>query len=85
MTGEAGRAARSVRAAERAFDAVFGLRANPLRQLGALAFWMLWIVVASGLWIYVLYDTSVAGAWRSVNEMTEHQPWAADLMRSLHR
>ena len=85
MTGEAGRAARSVRAAERAFDAVFGLRANPLRQLGALAFWMLWIVVASGLWIYVLYDTSVAGAWRSVNDMTEHQPWAAGLMRSLHR
>jgi len=85
MTSEPALPARAVRAAERAFDAVFGVAANPLRQLGALAFWMLWIVVASGFWIYALYDTSVAGAWRSVNDMTEQQPWAAGLMRSLHR
>lgn len=76
--------ARAVRRAERAFDRLFGLRANPLRQLGALAFWLLWIVVASGFWIYVLYETSVAGAWASVDAM-RLQPWGAGLMRSLHR
>jgi coenzyme F420-reducing hydrogenase delta subunit/ferredoxin len=74
-----------VRAAERALDRPFSAAANPLRQLGALCFWMLWIVVASGFWIYALYDTSVDGAHASVQAMTEQQPYAAGLMRSLHR
>ena len=76
---------RWVRAAERALDRVFGAPANPLRQLGALSFWMLWIVVASGFWIYALYETSVGGAYRSVQAMTEQQPLTGGLMRSLHR
>jgi len=79
------RAERAVRAAERALDRWFGAAANPLRQLGALTFWMLWIVVASGFWIYALYETSVDGAYRSVQAMTEQQPLAGGLMRSLHR
>src|SRR5262245_28574450 len=79
------RAARAVRAAERALDRPFGTAANPLRQLGALTFWMLWIVIASGFWIYALYETSVDGAYRSVQAMTEQQPLAGGLMRSLHR
>ncbi|MFO1273301.1 MAG: cytochrome b N-terminal domain-containing protein [Rubrivivax sp.] len=76
--------ARAVRRAERALDRWFGLRANPLRQLGAWCFWLLWIVVASGFWIYVLYETSVEGAWASVDAM-RLQPWGAGLGRSLHR
>ncbi len=75
---------RAWRRAERLFDLCFGLRANPLRQLGALCFWLLWVVVASGFWIYALYETSVAGAWSSV-QGTGLQPWGAGLMRSLHR
>lgn len=78
------RAERAVRAAERALDRPFGSAANPLRQLGALSFWMLWIVVASGFWIYALYETSVDGAYASVQAMAE-QPLGAGLMRSLHR
>ena len=79
------RGERWVRAAERALDRAFGPAANPLRQLGALSFWMLWIVVASGFWIYALYETSVDGAYASVQAMTDRQPLAAGLMRSLHR
>jgi len=82
---EPGLSARCVRAAERLFDAGFGVEGNPLRQLGALTFWMLWIVVASGFWIYALYETSVDGAYASVQAMTEQQPLSAGLMRSLHR
>ncbi|HEU5295064.1 MAG TPA: hydrogenase iron-sulfur subunit [Burkholderiaceae bacterium] len=82
---DAGGPERCVRAAERALDRVFGTVANPLRQLGALTFWMLWIVVVSGFWIYALYETSVDGAYRSVQTMTEQQPLAGGLMRSLHR
>ena len=79
------RSERWVRAAERTLDRAFGAAANPLRQLGALTFWMLWIVVASGFWIYALYETSVDGAYASVQAMTDQQPLAGGLMRSLHR
>jgi len=80
-----GLAVRTVRRAESALDAAFGAAANPLRQLGALAVWLLWAVVASGAWIYAVYETSVAGAWESVQWMTEGQPWGAGLARSVHR
>ena len=76
---------RAVRACERAFDRFFGLRGNPLRQLGALTLWMLWIVVASGFYVYVFYETSVADAWRSTAALGDEQPLAGGLMRSLHR
>lgn len=79
------RAERFVRAAERALDQVFGAHANPLRQLGALAIWLLWWVLASGLYVYVFYETSVDGAYRSVQALGDTQPWAGGLMRSLHR
>ncbi|MBE7420051.1 MAG: cytochrome b N-terminal domain-containing protein [Ideonella sp.] len=78
------RTAHAVRAAERALDALFGPAANPLRQLGALAFWMLWWVVVSGFWIYALYDTSVRGAYESVQAISA-QRFGAGLMRSVHR
>lgn len=48
-----------------------------LRQLGALAFLLFWIVAATGIYLYVFLDTSAAGAWRSVNDI--------GVMRSLHR
>ncbi|MCK6422414.1 MAG: hydrogenase iron-sulfur subunit [Aquabacterium sp.] len=80
-----GAAVRLVRRTEQAFDRLFGAPANPLRQLGALAVWLLWIVVASGFWIYALYETGVDGAWRSVQEMNTDQPYTSGLMRGLHR
>lgn len=79
------RAERLVRAAERALDRVFGAHANPLRRLGALATWLLGWVLVSGLYVYVFYETSVDGAYRSVQALGEVQPWAGGLMRSLHR
>lgn len=80
------RAALSVwRRLEHGFDAVFGTRANPLRQLGALGLCCLWLLVASGVYLYVFFDTSVAGAYRSIVDMTRDQPWAGGVIRSLHR
>lgn len=55
----------------------FGARGDPLRQLGALAMLLFWIVAATGIYLYVFLDTSVAGAWQSVEEQR--------LARSLHR
>ena len=70
---------------EHGFDAAFGATGNPLRQLGALGFLALWLLVASGVYLYVVIDTSVAGAYLSIVDMGRQQPWAGGLLRSLHR
>lgn len=80
-----GRAARAFRRLERGLDRICGESDNPLRQLGAMGFHLFWIVVASGIYLYIYYDTSVAQAWESVQRLTTDQPWAGGLMRSLHR
>lgn len=70
---------------EQAFDRAFGSTANPLRQLGTLAFLALWLLVASGIWLYVVLDTSVAGAHASIAALSQ-APWSpGGLVRSLHR
>ena len=70
---------------EGGFDRAFGARANPLRHLGALGFFLFWIVVATGVYVYALYDTSAAGAWLSVQRLSDEQPWLGGVARSLHR
>ena len=47
------------------FDAFFGAAANPWRHLGPLGFLFLWIVVVSGIYVYIMFDTSVAVSARS--------------------
>jgi coenzyme F420-reducing hydrogenase delta subunit/ferredoxin len=80
-----GRLATLVRRVERAFDAVCGEADNPLRQLGALGFQLFWLVSITGGYLYIFYDTSVAGAWSSIERLTVDQWWAGGVMRSLHR
>ena len=76
---------RVLDAVEAVFDRSFGPRSNPWRHLGALGFFLYWIVAASGIYVYVLFDTSVAGAYASVERMSR-DPWhLAGVMRSLHR
>jgi ferredoxin/coenzyme F420-reducing hydrogenase delta subunit len=83
--GSGARGPRLVHALERGLDRAFGREANPLRQLGAIGFWLFWIVAASGTYLYVFFDTSVDGAWRSLDALGRDQPWAGGLLRSLHR
>jgi len=78
-------AARALRALERGFDQVFGAAANPLRQLGALAFLAFCIALASGAYLYVAFDTSAAGAHRSIEALSTGQPWLGGIVRSMHR
>ena len=73
------------RAVEQRFDRAFGATGNPLRQLGALAFLALWLLALSGIWLYVVLDTSAAGAYASIAALSR-APWSpGGLMRSLHR
>ena len=67
------------------FNAVFGDRANPLYHLGAISFFLFWLVAVSGLYLYAFFETSVAGAYASVEALTHGQWYAGGIMRSLHR
>lgn len=67
------------------FEAAFGPRLNPLTQLGTLGWFLFWIVAASGIYVYVFFDTGVTQAWESLARLESAQPYAGGLMRSLHR
>jgi NAD(P)H-flavin reductase/ferredoxin len=67
------------------FNRLFGERLNPFYYLGAIAWFQLWIVVASGLYLYAFFETSVAAAYASVEGLTHAQPWAGGIVRSVHR
>ena len=73
------------RAAERRFDAAFGAAANPLRHLGSIGFLCFWLLAGSGIVLYALLDTSVAGAYASIDALSR-APWRLGaLLRGLHR
>jgi coenzyme F420-reducing hydrogenase delta subunit/ferredoxin len=67
------------------FDALFGQKANPLYHLGALSFFFFWIVAASGIYLYIFFETSIDGAYLSVEHLTREQWYLGGVMRSLHR
>ena len=70
---------------ETAFGAVFGPRLNPVVQLGALGWFLFWIVAATGVYLFVFFDTGVVNAYGSVQWITESQWFHAGIARSLHR
>lgn len=70
---------------ELGFDAAFGARTNPWRHLGAIAFYLFWIVAATGAYLYAGLDTSVDGAYASVQRITQGQWPLGGVVRSLHR
>ena len=70
---------------ERGFDAAFGSGLNPLRHLGAVGFMLLWLLAASGIYLYAVLDTSAAGAYRSIDQLSRG-PWhLGGALRSVHR
>ncbi|MCG3169487.1 MAG: Cytochrome b6 [Pseudomonadales bacterium] len=70
---------------ESAFNVAFGPHWNPWYQLGALSFYFFWIVCISGLYLYIFFDTSINGAYESVERLTVEQWYLGGVMRSLHR
>jgi len=67
------------------FNLAFGDRLNPLYYLGPIAYYLMWLVVASGLYLYVFFETSVGGAYDSVEALTHGQAYAGGVLRSIHR
>jgi len=70
---------------EALFNLAFGDRLNPLYYLGPISYFMMWLVVASGLYLYVFFETSVDGAYTSVEQLTHGQWYLGGVLRSVHR
>jgi ferredoxin/coenzyme F420-reducing hydrogenase delta subunit len=73
------------RGVERGFDAAFDARHNPLRQLGAIGFLAFWLLGASGVLLFTVFDTSVAGAWQSIDDLKRLPFGLGRLLRGVHR
>jgi ferredoxin/coenzyme F420-reducing hydrogenase delta subunit len=67
------------------FDQAFGPELNPMHQLGALGWFFYWIVIVSGVYLYIFFDTGIHQAYESLEYITNVQWYAAGVMRSLHR
>ena len=70
---------------EALFNTAFGDRLNPFYQLGAISFWLFWLVAGSGLYLYAFFETGVTGAHASVEALTHGQWFAGGVLRSVHR
>ncbi|MEI6737457.1 MAG: cytochrome b N-terminal domain-containing protein [Pseudomonadota bacterium] len=78
-------AQQTFHAIDRIFNAVFGERLNPFYYLGAITYFLLWIVIATGLYLYAFFETSVVSAYASVESLTHGQRYIGGIMRSVHR
>jgi NAD(P)H-flavin reductase/ferredoxin len=86
MTASVQRALRALfLRAEALFNRAFGDRLNPLYHLGSISFLLFWIVGATGLVLYAFFDTSVSGAYPSVEAITHGGFGLGRLMRTVHR
>ncbi|MFZ2652053.1 MAG: FAD-binding oxidoreductase [Burkholderiaceae bacterium] len=70
---------------EALFNGIFGDRLNPLYHLGAISFFLFWVVCGSGLYLYAFFETGVADAYTSVEALTQRQWFAGGVLRSVHR
>jgi CDP-4-dehydro-6-deoxyglucose reductase len=70
---------------EALFNSAFGDRLNPLYHLGAITFFLFWVVSGSGLYLYAFFDTGVPEAYASVEALTHRQWFAGGVLRSVHR
>jgi len=76
---------RAYLALESWFNLSFGSAWNPLYHLGTLSFFLFWVILVSGIYLFIPFHGSVEGAYASVEYMTHEQWYAAGIMRSLHR
>jgi CDP-4-dehydro-6-deoxyglucose reductase len=70
---------------ENAFNLAFGEKLNPFYHLGTISFWQFWLLIGTGLYLYIFADTAVHDAYESVERITHEQWWAGGIMRSIHR
>ncbi len=67
------------------FNLSFGTEWNPLYHLGTLSFFLFWVILVTGIYLFIPFHGSLDGAHASVEWMTHEQWYIAGVMRSLHR
>ncbi|KAA3629502.1 MAG: hydrogenase iron-sulfur subunit [Proteobacteria bacterium] len=67
------------------FNLLFGEKANPFHYLGGLTIFFFWVVLVSGIYVFIFFETNVWGAYQSVERLTHEQWYIGGVMRSLHR
>ncbi len=67
------------------FSKVFTPALNPLYQLGGLSFFYFWIVAVTGVYLFIFFETSIAGAHASMEYISVEQWYLGGIMRSFHR
>jgi CDP-4-dehydro-6-deoxyglucose reductase len=70
---------------ENVFNVAFGDKMNPFYHLGTISFWQFWLLLISGLYLYIFADTGVHDAFESVESITHDQWWLGGILRSVHR
>lgn len=70
---------------ERCLDLAFGTDWNPLAHLGSIGWFLFWVVVVTGVYLFVFFDTGVSAAYDSVRRLSTVHWWHAGLSRTLHR
>ncbi len=70
---------------ERRLDRWFPPGTNPLLHLGSLACLMLGLLLLSGIYLFIVFDTSATGAYQSIESLAREQPYAGGWLRSVHR
>lgn len=70
---------------ERAGDLVFGNDWNPFAWLGALGWFLFWIVAVTGIYLFIFFDTGVVNAYSSVEWLSNDHWFHAGIARSFHR
>lgn len=58
---------------------------NPFYYLGAICVFFLWIILVSGIYLFLFYSITAKGAYLSVQSLTVNQWYLGGVMRSLHR
>lgn len=78
-------AERAWLAIEKPVGAVVTSEYNPFHYLGAISIFFLWIILVTGVYLFLFYDISARGAYLSVQSLTVSQWYLGGVMRSFHR
>lgn len=70
---------------ERGAERLFSPALNPLAQLGAISFFLFWVVAVSGIYLFIFFDTGIVNAYSSVEWISGPHWYHAGVMRSFHR
>ncbi len=67
------------------FNRIFTPAFNPLYFLGAITFFLLWILFFTGVYLFLFYDINPSKVYDSVQYVTIDQKYYGGIIRSLHR